>query len=138
MPLSDPIHPVRRLLLGTCLTLAACATSQAVPPLAGSEWRLSHINDDAVLAHPFWQHGGVVFHAQLLHFLKNVAAIGGLLLLALYAVYGLHVVSFTMGMPLAGRLERLMLLYVLPALLAFLLFTSLRAWRRQHHKRESP
>ena len=62
----------------------------------------------------------------------------GLLLLALYAVYGLHVVSFTMGMPLAGRLERLMLLYVLPALLAFLLFTSLRAWRRQHHKRESP
>lgn len=54
MPLSDPIHPVRRLLLvlGTCLTLAACATSQAVPPLAGSEWRLSHINDDAVLAHP--------------------------------------------------------------------------------------
>lgn len=37
---------------------------------------------DAVLAHPFWQHGGDEFHAQLLHFLKNVAAIGGLLLLA--------------------------------------------------------
>ena len=38
----------------------------------------------------------------------------------------------------AGQLERLMLFYVLPALLAFLLFTSLRAWRRQHHKRDLP
>jgi cation:H+ antiporter len=41
-------------------------------------------------------------------------------------------------MPLAGQLERLMLFYVLPALLAFLLFSSLRAWRRQHHKRDLP
>ncbi len=62
----------------------------------------------------------------------------GLLLLGLYLVYGLHVVSFTTGMPLAGRLERLMLFYVLPALLTFLLFTSIRAWRRQHHKRDVP
>lgn len=60
------------------------------------------------------------------------------LLLALYLAYGLHVVSFTTGMPLAGKLEQLMLLCVLPALLAFLLFTSVRAWRRQHNKRESP
>ncbi|MDP2146042.1 MAG: conjugal transfer protein TraR, partial [Pseudomonas sp.] len=36
-----------------------------------------------------------------------------------------------------NKLEQLMLYYVLPALVAFLLFTSLRAWRRQHHKRES-
>lgn len=62
----------------------------------------------------------------------------GLLLLGMYLVYGLHVVSFTTGMPLAGKLERLMLFYVLPALLTFLLFTSIRAWRRQHHKRDVP
>ena len=61
----------------------------------------------------------------------------GLLFLSLYLAYGLHVVSFTTGMPLAGKLEHLMLFFVLPALVAFLLFTSLRAWRRQH-KRESP
>jgi len=60
----------------------------------------------------------------------------GLVFLGLYLVYGLHVVSFTFGMPLANKLEQLMLYYVLPALVAFLLFTSLRAWRRQH-KRES-
>ena len=60
----------------------------------------------------------------------------GLLLLGLYMAYGLHVVSFTTGMPLAGKLEHLMLFYVLPPLVAFLLFTSLRAWRRQHHKRD--
>ncbi|POA17517.1 conjugal transfer protein TraR [Pseudomonas sp. FW300-N1A1] len=61
----------------------------------------------------------------------------GVLFLALYVAYGLHVVSFTTGMPLAGKLEQLMLVFVLPVLLAFLLFTSLRAWRRQHNKKES-
>jgi len=60
----------------------------------------------------------------------------GLLCLGLYLAYGLHMVSFTTGMPLAGKLEHLILFFVLPALLAFLLFTSLRAWRRQHHKRD--
>ncbi|MET0845920.1 MAG: calcium/sodium antiporter [Pseudomonas sp.] len=62
----------------------------------------------------------------------------GLLFLGLYLAYGLHVVSFTTGMPLAGKLEHLMLFFVLPALVAYLLFTSLRAWRRQHQKREMP
>ncbi|WOE82594.1 calcium/sodium antiporter [Pseudomonas protegens] len=61
----------------------------------------------------------------------------GLLFLGLYLAYGLHVVSFTTGMPLASKLEHLMLFFVLPALVAFLLFSSLRAWRRQH-KREAP
>ncbi len=37
---------------------------------------------DAFLAHPFWQHSGAEQHAHLLHFLKNLAAIGGLLLLS--------------------------------------------------------
>lgn len=60
----------------------------------------------------------------------------GLLFLGLYLAYGLHVVSFTTGMPLAGKLEHLMLFFVLPALVVFLLFTSLLTWRRQH-KRES-
>jgi len=56
----------------------------------------------------------------------------GLLFLGLYLAYALHVVSFTTGMPLASRLEHLMLFYILPALLVFLLFSTLRAWRRQH------
>jgi putative oxidoreductase len=37
---------------------------------------------DAFMAHPFWSHDGVEQHAQLLHFLKNLAIIGGLLLLS--------------------------------------------------------
>ncbi len=56
----------------------------------------------------------------------------GLVLLGLYLVYGLHVMTFTVGMPLAGRLEHLMFFYVLPVLGAVLLYTTLRAWRRQH------
>ncbi len=60
----------------------------------------------------------------------------GLVLLGLYLAYGLHVMSFTTGMPLATKLEHLMLYYVLPVLVAFLLFSTLRAWRRQQ-KRES-
>jgi len=56
----------------------------------------------------------------------------GLVFLCLYLAYGLHVVAFTTGMPLAGRLERLMLFYALPALGVVLLYTTLRAWRRQH------
>ncbi|MEG0247251.1 MAG: calcium/sodium antiporter [Pseudomonas sp.] len=56
----------------------------------------------------------------------------GLVFLCLYLAYGLHVVAFTTGMPLAGRLERLMLFYALPVLAVVLLFTTVRAWRRQH------
>jgi len=56
----------------------------------------------------------------------------GVLFLGLYLAYGLHVVSFTTGMPLASKLEHLMLFFILPALLLFLLFSTLRAWRRQH------
>ncbi|WP_026145212.1 calcium/sodium antiporter [Pseudomonas asplenii] len=56
----------------------------------------------------------------------------GLLFLGLYLAYGLHVVWFTTGMPMAVRLEHLMLFFILPALLVYLLFSTLRAWRRQH------
>jgi cation:H+ antiporter len=56
----------------------------------------------------------------------------GLMLLALYALYGLHVIGFTTGMPLALRLEHLMLRYVLPVMAAVVLIGTWRAWRRQH------
>ena len=56
----------------------------------------------------------------------------GLMLLALYLAYGLHIVSFTTGMPLADKLERLMVHFILPLLAAIVLFTTIRAWRRQH------
>jgi putative oxidoreductase len=37
---------------------------------------------DASFTHPFWTFGGAEMHAQFLHFLKNIAIIGGLLLLS--------------------------------------------------------
>lgn len=62
----------------------------------------------------------------------RITRLEGLLLLALYVVYGLHIVSFTTGMPLADQLESLMLHYVLPVLALGIAFTTVRAWRRQH------
>lgn len=62
----------------------------------------------------------------------RVTRVEGLLFLGLYLAYGLHVVSFTTGMPLASKLEHLMLLYILPALLVGVLLNAVRAWRRQH------
>ena len=62
----------------------------------------------------------------------RVTRVEGLLFLGLYLAYGLHVVSFTTGMPLASKLEHLMLFYILPALLVGVLLNAVRAWRRQH------
>ncbi|WP_436976951.1 calcium/sodium antiporter [Pseudomonas alabamensis] len=62
----------------------------------------------------------------------RITRVEGLVLLCLYLAYGLHVVSFTTGMPLAGRVEQLMLHYVLPVLAVGLVVTTVRAWRRQH------
>ena len=62
----------------------------------------------------------------------RITRVEGLLFLGLYLAYGLHVVSFTTGMPLASKLEHLMVIYVLPALLVFVLLSVVRAWRRQH------
>lgn len=62
----------------------------------------------------------------------RITRVEGLLFLGLYLAYGLHVVSFSTGMPLASKLEHLMLIYVLPALLVFVLLSAVRAWRRQH------
>jgi cation:H+ antiporter len=62
----------------------------------------------------------------------RITRIEGLLLLGLYAVYGLHIISFATGMPLAERLERLMIYYALPVLGVCVLISTVRAWRRQH------
>lgn len=37
---------------------------------------------DAFLAHPFWIHHGKEQHDELMHFLKNISIMGGLLLLS--------------------------------------------------------
>lgn len=58
----------------------------------------------------------------------------GLLLLGLYLAYGLHIISFTTGMPLAHTLEKLMSYLILPLLAVLILFTSVKAWRRQHQR----
>ena len=81
--------------------------------------------------------GAVVLCLPMFYTGYRVTRAEGLVLLGLYLAYGLHVMAFTTGMPLASKLEQLMLYYVLPALVAFLLFSTLRAWRRQH-KRETP
>lgn len=62
----------------------------------------------------------------------RITRLEGLLLLGLYAAYGLHIVSFTTGMPLAERLERLMVHYALPVMAAGIVISTVRAWRRQH------
>lgn len=40
---------------------------------------------DAVLSHPFWRQAGSAQAMQLLHFMKNIGLIGGLLLLSAQA-----------------------------------------------------
>lgn len=62
----------------------------------------------------------------------RITRLEGLLLLGLFAVYALHIVSFSTGMALAERLERLMIHYALPVLGLCVLIGTLRAWRRQH------
>lgn len=62
----------------------------------------------------------------------RVTRLEGLMLLALYLAYGLHIVSFTTGMPLADRLEGLMVRFVLPVFGAMVLLSTIKAWRRQH------
>ena len=37
---------------------------------------------DAVVSHPFWNYSGAEQHGHFIHFLKNLSAIGGLLLLS--------------------------------------------------------
>lgn len=59
----------------------------------------------------------------------RITRLEGLLLLALYALYGLHLLAFTFGMPLAGRLEHA-LLWSVPLLVSVTMAQAWRAWRR--------
>lgn len=61
----------------------------------------------------------------------RVSRLEGLVLLMLYAVFGLHLLSFTFGMPLATRLEH-WLLPALSLLAAAVAFRAWRSWRRRH------
>jgi cation:H+ antiporter len=62
----------------------------------------------------------------------RITRLEGLMLLALYGLYGLHLISFTTGMPLAARLEHAMLRYVLPAMALLVVIGTWRAWRQRH------
>ncbi|ATV16561.1 conjugal transfer protein TraR [Pseudomonas avellanae] len=62
----------------------------------------------------------------------RIDRIEGLLLLALYLTYGLHILAISTGMALAERLESLMLTAVLPVLGIVVVWGTVRAWRRQH------
>ncbi|EPM90916.1 K+-dependent Na+/Ca+ exchanger-like protein [Pseudomonas syringae pv. actinidiae ICMP 18804] len=62
----------------------------------------------------------------------RIDRIEGLLLLALYLTYGLHILAISTGMALAERLESLMLTAVLPVLGIVVAWGTVRAWRRQH------
>jgi cation:H+ antiporter len=56
----------------------------------------------------------------------------GLMLLALYLAYALHVLAFATGLPLADDIGALMR-WVLPVLAIAVLARALRAWRRQRN-----
>lgn len=62
---------------------------------------------------------------------NRITRLQGLALLALYALFGLHLVAFSTDMPLAVRLERLLLHYGLPVLAVLI---ALSAW---WHRRRS-
>ncbi|OUM08799.1 conjugal transfer protein TraR [Pseudomonas syringae] len=62
----------------------------------------------------------------------RIDRIEGLLLLALYLTYGLHILAISTGMALASRLESGMLTFVLPVLGLIVAWRTVRAWRRQH------
>lgn len=74
-------------------TMVFSAAELALGLLLAGGWRLRVTASlaavlmlvDAVLSHRFWALGGSVQAAQLLHFMKNIGLVGGLLLLALGA-----------------------------------------------------
>lgn len=74
-------------------TLVFSALELALGLVLASGWRLAWVAAlaallmlvDAIGSHPFWSATGAERGAQLLHFMKNVGFIGGLLLLALTA-----------------------------------------------------
>ena len=71
-------------------TLAFSAVELILGLLIAAGWRLRWTASlaallmliDALVSHPFWSLAGAERAAQLLHFMKNMSLIGGLLLLA--------------------------------------------------------
>jgi putative oxidoreductase len=71
-------------------TLVLSAVEFLLGLLLVSGWRLRMVAllaatlliVDAVISHPFWKFGGAEQAAQLLHFMKDVGFMGGLLLLS--------------------------------------------------------
>ncbi|UHQ22060.1 DoxX family protein [Lysobacter sp. 5GHs7-4] len=74
-------------------TLAFSAVELVLGLLIASGWKLRWtaglaallMTVDAAMSHPFWSLAGAERGAQLLHFMKNVGLIGGLLLLIAHA-----------------------------------------------------
>jgi cation:H+ antiporter len=59
----------------------------------------------------------------------RISRLEGLLLLALYGLYGMHLVAFSTDMPLAVHLERLLGVYVLPVLGVMVMIAAWRHYR---------
>ena len=76
--------------------LVLSAVEFALGLLLVSGWRLRLVAllaaallvADAVMLHPFWRFGGAEQASQLLHFMKDVGFVGGLLLLSSSATVG--------------------------------------------------
>lgn len=74
-------------------TLSFSAAELVLGLLMAAGWKLRWtallaallMGADAVLSHPFWSLAEPAHSAQLLHFMKNVAIVGGLLLLSFAA-----------------------------------------------------
>ena len=71
-------------------TLAFSAGEVVLGVLIAAGWRLRAMAllaallmlVDAAMSHPFWKLGGAAQSAQLLHFMKNIGLVGGLVLLS--------------------------------------------------------
>ncbi|HRN61069.1 MAG TPA: DoxX family protein [Luteimonas sp.] len=76
---------------GATLTFSAAELVLGVLVAAGWKLRWTALLSaallvaDAVMSHPFWSLAGAARDAQLLHFMKNVAIVGGFVLLSLTA-----------------------------------------------------
>lgn len=76
--------------------------------------------------------GVAVLSLPLFYSGYRITRLEGLLLLALYAAYGLDIIGFSTGMLLAERLESWILHAVLPLLTALVILGMIRTWRRHH------
>tara|TARA_R110000850_G_scaffold213546_3_gene339567 strand:- start:1069 stop:1452 length:384 start_codon:yes stop_codon:yes gene_type:complete len=78
-------------------TIAFSAFELAVGLMVAFGWKLRFtagllaifIILDAFISHPFWSVSSIEFHAQYLHFSKNLSAFGGLILLIWFDIYSL-------------------------------------------------